>query len=161
VSKVTITSKVAGSDLAYTADFMNGVMVDEDAPKPCAGQQGTNIQVKDLFANNPQRKKSMGLNEEYAKIVDVVTKYAVHYPMIKFSCRKMDDKKTDVSTHNIPRPFLEDGGFKDLEKQKNLIRQEVIRKTYGPNTAGKEFLNVEDGLESFRYNISAIMSKSN
>jgi DNA mismatch repair ATPase MutL len=45
------------------------------------------------------------LNEEYAKIVEVVTRYAVHYPLTKFSCRKMDDKKTDVSTHNIPRPF--------------------------------------------------------
>jgi DNA mismatch repair ATPase MutL len=41
----------------------------------------------------------MGLNEEYAKIVEVVTRYGVHYPMIRFSCRKQDDKKTDVSTH--------------------------------------------------------------
>jgi DNA mismatch repair protein MLH1 len=57
-----------------------------------------------MFYNNIQRKKSIGVNEEYAKIVEVVTRYAVHYPMIKFSCRKMDDKKTDISTHNIPRP---------------------------------------------------------
>jgi len=28
--------------------------------------------------------------------------------MIKFSCRKMDDKKTDISTHNIPRPNLDE-----------------------------------------------------
>jgi len=58
-----------------------------------------------MFYNNLQRKKSIGLNEEYAKIVEVVTRYAVHYPLKQFSCRKMDDKKTDVSTHNIPRPF--------------------------------------------------------
>ncbi len=39
VSKVTITSKIQGSDLAYTAEFTNGLMHDEDgqAPKPCAG----------------------------------------------------------------------------------------------------------------------------
>ena len=56
-----------------------------------------------MFYNHPQRKKSIGLNEDYAKIVEVVTRYAIHYPEIKFSCRKMDDKKTDVSTHNIIR----------------------------------------------------------
>ena len=42
-----------------------------------------------MFFNNPQRKKSIGLNEEYAKIIEVVTRYAVHYPLIKFSCRKV------------------------------------------------------------------------
>ncbi len=106
VSKVTITSKLKGSELAFIADFLNGVMLDEDGtgPKPIAGQEGTTIQVRDMFYNNLQRKKSIGLNEEYAKIVEVVTRYAVHYPLTKFSCRKMDDKKTDVSTHNIARP---------------------------------------------------------
>lgn len=106
VSKVTITSKLKGSELAFIADFLNGVILDEDGagPKPIAGQEGTTIQVRDMFYNNLQRKKSIGLNEEYAKIVEVVTRYAVHYPLTKFSCRKMDDKKTDVSTHNIARP---------------------------------------------------------
>ena len=106
VSKVTITSKVRGSDIAYIGDFVDGILIDDDGtgPKPIAAQEGTTIQVKDMFYNNIQRKKSIGLNEEYAKIVEVVTRYSVHYPMIKFSCRKMDDKKTDISTHNIPRP---------------------------------------------------------
>ncbi len=106
VSKVTVTSKLRGSELAYIAEFLNGVIVDDDgsAPKPIAAQEGTTIQVRDMFYNNPQRKKSIGFNEEYSKIVEVVTRYAIHYPMIRFSCRKMDDKKTDVSTHNIPRP---------------------------------------------------------
>lgn len=30
VSKVTVTSKVGNSELAYTADFVNGVMLNED-----------------------------------------------------------------------------------------------------------------------------------
>jgi DNA mismatch repair protein MLH1 len=39
VSKVTVTSKVRGSELAYLADFANGVMLDDDgtAPRPIAG----------------------------------------------------------------------------------------------------------------------------
>ncbi len=40
VSKVTITSKVRGSDIAYIGDFIDGVLIDEDGtgsgPKPIA-----------------------------------------------------------------------------------------------------------------------------
>lgn len=75
-----------------------------------------------MFYNNAQRKKSIGLNEEYAKIVEVVTRYAINYPHIKFSCRKLDDKKTDVSTHNVVRA-------KDCLP--NAMRIEIIKKTYG------------------------------
>jgi DNA mismatch repair protein MLH1 len=146
VSKVTVTSKIKGSELAYIADFLNGDMIEEDqtGPKPIAGQEGTTIQVRDMFYNNLQRKKSIGLNEEYSKIVEVVTRYAIHYPMTRFSCRKMDDKKTDVSTHNIPRPtpieaIRERGAAQD--KQLNLLRIEIIKKTYGQTQAGKEFLD--------------------
>ena len=73
----------------------------EDAPRPCAGHKGTVIQVRDLFYNSVQRKKAMGANDEYNKIVDVVSKYSIHYPMIKFTCKRVEDKKTDVSTHAI------------------------------------------------------------
>jgi DNA mismatch repair protein MLH1 len=111
VSYLTVTSKVAKSDLAYVATFQNGKMVEspdgEEQPRPCAGPKGTVLQVKDLFYNNQQRRKAMGQNEEYNKIVDVVTKYSVHYPMIKFTCKRVEDKKTDVSTHAIQRPNLD------------------------------------------------------
>ena len=39
VSKVTVTSKLPKSELAYTADFVNGMMINDDGqtPRPCAG----------------------------------------------------------------------------------------------------------------------------
>ena len=88
--------------------------------------------MRDMFYNNIQRKKSIGLNEEYSKIVEVVTRYAIHYPLIKFSCRKMDDKKTDLSTHNIQRPIsiVKEYGAPQA-KQFNPVRVEIIKKTYG------------------------------
>ena len=79
----------------------------EDTPRPCAGHKGTVIQVRDLFYNAPQRKKSMGPGEEYSRIVDVVSKYSIHYPMIKFTCKRVEDKKTDVSTHAVNRPNMD------------------------------------------------------
>lgn len=46
----------------------------------------------------------MGANEEYNKIVEVVARYSIHYPLIKFTCKKVDSKNIDVSTHAVPRP---------------------------------------------------------
>ena len=155
-----------GSDIAYIGDFIDGLLIDDDGtgPKPIAAQEGTTIQVKDMFYNNLQRKKSIGLNEEYAKIVEVVTRYAIHYPMIKFSCRKMDDKKTDISTHNIPRPvgdeLINDPGEKH-QRQMNSLRVDIIKKTYGQNSAGKDFLDFSEYLDYFRYDLSCIYSKPN
>ena len=97
-------------ELAFTAGFKNGQMIEvegESIPRPCAGHKGTIIQVRDLFYNQPQRKKSMSCNEEYSKIVDVVSRYSIHYPLIKFTCKRVEDKKTDVSTYAINRPNLE------------------------------------------------------
>lgn len=45
VAKITVTSKTEHSELAYTADFSDGVMRNDggDGPRPIAGQKGTVI----------------------------------------------------------------------------------------------------------------------
>ena len=44
-------------------------------PKACAGNQGTQIVVEDLFYNMPMRRKALrSPAEEYNKIADVVGK---------------------------------------------------------------------------------------
>lgn len=72
VSRLTVTSKTeySADDLAYTALFQDGKLMttnDDGKPEPkaCAAQKGTTLQVRDLFYNSKQRKKSMGSNEEY------------------------------------------------------------------------------------------------
>lgn len=91
VARLTVTSRTANSELAFTADFTDGTMRNDNGewPRAIAGQKGTVIQVRDLFHNNDKRKKTTGLNEEYAKVVDVVAKYSIHYPMINFTCKKV------------------------------------------------------------------------
>jgi len=94
VARITVTSKTEHSELAYSADFSDGIMRNDNGewPRPTAGQKGTVIQVRDLFHNNDKRKKTAGFNEEYVKVVDVVAKYSIHYPMINFTCKKVSIK---------------------------------------------------------------------
>lgn len=46
----------------------------------------------------------MNTNDEYQKIVEVIARYAVHFPLIKFSCKNIEGKRTDVNTHSVNRP---------------------------------------------------------
>jgi len=59
-------------------------------PKPCAGNDGTIITVEDLFYNTPTRLSALrSSTEEYARILDVMTKYAVHNHRVAFVCKKV------------------------------------------------------------------------
>jgi len=59
-------------------------------PKPCAGNDGTIITVEDLFYNTPTRLSALrSSTEEYARILDVMTKYAVHNHKVAFVCKKV------------------------------------------------------------------------
>jgi DNA mismatch repair protein MLH1 len=61
-------------------------------PKPKAGRQGTQITVEDLFYNVPSRRRAFrSASEEYAKILELVGKYAVHCLGVSFSCKKAGD----------------------------------------------------------------------
>jgi DNA mismatch repair ATPase MutL len=50
------------------------------------------LQVEDLFYNVPSRRRAFrSASEEYAKILDLVGRYAVHCAGVAFSCKKAGD----------------------------------------------------------------------
>eukprot|EP01036_Dinobryon_divergens_P029375 gene29375-38458_t len=68
-------------------------------PKPTAGTTGTTITVEDLFYNMPTRRQAFkNLNEEYQRILDVITKYSIHYgdKKISFTCKKYGQNTPDL-----------------------------------------------------------------
>ena len=70
-------------------------------PRPCAGTFGTTITVEDLFYNMQTRRQAFkNPTEQYQRILDVVTKYSVHFgdQKISFTCKKQGQPMSDLHT---------------------------------------------------------------
>ena len=59
----------------------------------------------------------------------MVSRYSIHYPLIKFTCKRVEDKKTDVSTYAINRPCIDQlESEAELLHKLNDIRIEIIKR---------------------------------
>ncbi|XP_021569720.1 DNA mismatch repair protein Mlh1 isoform X2 [Carlito syrichta] len=97
VAHVTITTKTADGKCAYRASYSDGKL--KAPPKPCAGNQGTQITVEDLFYNITTRRKALkNPSEEYGKILEVVGRYSIHNSGISFSVKKQGETVADIRT---------------------------------------------------------------
>lgn len=146
VAHVTITTKTASSPCAYKSKYSDGKMVPIKShgpaePQAVAGTNGTSILVEDLFYNMSTRKQAFkNPNEQYQKILDVMTRYAIHFGErnISFICKRIGQNSPDLST----------------PQNSNLI--ENIRITYG-SPVSKELLDL-DFQVSFPKNVSTEIS---
>ena len=128
--------------------------------------------MRDLFYNTKQRRKSLGSNEEYQKVVDVVARYSVHYPLIKFTCKKVEDKRTDVSTHAVPRPQClmnppesqsssQEMAEDDIINELNNVRKDILQRHYGMNNVGKEAFCVFKFWDVLSMGVNMFLTKPN
>ncbi|XP_073079735.1 DNA mismatch repair protein Mlh1 isoform X1 [Manis javanica] len=134
VAHVTITTKTADGKCAYRANYSDGKL--KAPPKPCAGNQGTQITVEDLFYNISTRRKALkNPSEEYGKILDVVGRYSIHNSGISFSVKKQGETVADVRT--LP----------------NATTVDNIRSIFG-NAVSRELIEVgcEDKTLAFKMN---------
>uniref|UniRef100_G1MHU6 DNA mismatch repair protein MLH1 n=1 Tax=Ailuropoda melanoleuca TaxID=9646 RepID=G1MHU6_AILME len=134
VAHVTITTKTADAKCAYRANYSDGKL--KAPPKPCAGNQGTQITVEDLFYNISTRRKALkNPSEEYGKILEVVGRYSIHNSGISFSVKKQGETVADVRT--LP----------------SATRVDNIRSIFG-NAVSRELIEVgcEDKTLAFKMN---------
>ncbi|KAM9187850.1 DNA mismatch repair protein Mlh1 [Dugong dugon] len=134
VAHVTITTKTADGKCAFRASYADGKL--KAPPKPCAGNQGTQITVEDLFYNIATRRKALkNPSEEYGKIVEVVGRYSIHNSGISFSVKKQGETVADVRT--LP----------------NATTVDNIRSIFG-NAVSRELIEVgcEDKTLAFKMN---------
>lgn len=136
IAHLRVTTKTAGSSCAWQAHYADGRLSpakpgQSTDPKPCAGRPGTQITVEDLFYNIPSRRKSFrSPSEEYAKILEVVTKYAVHCSHVAFSIKKHGESGAGFSVAAA------------------ATKQDRIKQAYGVGVA-KEF--IEFGAEDTKW----------
>lgn len=106
IAHLTVTTKTKDSNCAWRAHYDSGKLIPAKPgqsadPKPTAGRQGTQITVEDLFYNTPTRRRAFrSASEEYNKILDVVSRYAIHCDGVAFSCKKHGESSTTVSTQS-------------------------------------------------------------
>ncbi|KAJ4322721.1 DNA mismatch repair protein Mlh1 [Neodidymelliopsis sp. IMI 364377] len=97
IAHLKVTTRTKESSCAWEAHFSDGKLTSPKPgqsaePKPKAGRQGTVITVEDLFYNVPSRRRAFrSASEEYAKILELVGRYAVHCSGVAFSCKKAGD----------------------------------------------------------------------
>eukprot|EP00796_Vickermania_ingenoplastis_P011299 gene11299-7831_t len=80
--------------LGWRAIFCDGRMLDSPPMQPCAANAGTTIRVEHLFASSPTRRAALKPNEEWSRLLDLVTRYALAFPHIAFSCWKENTLNT-------------------------------------------------------------------
>lgn len=95
VAHVTVVTKKSTDRVGWKARYFNGKMVGEITPT--ASNNGTQIIVEDLFFNVPTRLKALkNRSEEYARIVDVVGRYAIYASGIGFSVGRVGDARKSL-----------------------------------------------------------------
>ncbi|KAG0358396.1 DNA mismatch repair protein [Gamsiella multidivaricata] len=148
VAHVTITTKTKDSNCAFKASYSDGVIIPAKPgataePKPCAGNNGTQISAEDLFYNVPTRRKALkNPTEEYNRILDIVNRYAIHNEGVSFTCRKIGSNTPDVHTTTASAVL------------------DNIRQIYGSSVAN-ELLSLEQSYPIYSLKIKGWISNAN
>ncbi|XP_028110088.1 DNA mismatch repair protein MLH1-like [Camellia sinensis] len=111
VGHVTVTTITKGLLHGYRVSYRDGVM--EHEPKACAAVKGTQIMIENLFYNMTARRKTLQNSaDDYPKIVDLLSRFAIHHINVSFSCRKCN-----------PMWFSQEYG---IDYEVSLLNQEVV-----------------------------------
>ncbi|MBB5018098.1 DNA mismatch repair protein MutL [Chitinivorax tropicus] len=83
VSRLTLTSRLSGADMAWQVDTLEGQISD---PQPAALQAGTRVEVNDLYYNTPARRKFLKSEAtEYAHCEEMFRRMALAYHDVAFT----------------------------------------------------------------------------
>ena len=94
VSRLTLTTRIAGADAGHRVHLEWGC-IKRSTPEGCP--QGASVAVSDLFGNLPARRKFLKSNAaETSRVHDVVARYALVYPDVRFQLTV--DSRSVIST---------------------------------------------------------------
>lgn len=114
----------------------------KSAPKPIACNQGTTITIEELFHNMPQRRQALkSAAEEYQRISDVVSKYAVHNAHVSFMLKKFGEQPS-------------------LKTNLGASREQHIANVFGAQIS-KELLSLQLNDSVHKFQMHGLISKVN
>lgn len=148
IAHLKVTTRTIGSSCAWQSFYQNGKPIPSKGsqtvdPKPIAGNIGTQITVEELFYNIPNRRRAFrSPSEEYAKILDTVTRYAVHCEHVAFSIKKHGEAGA---------------GFSVAATTSKIDR---IKQAHGANIA-KELIPFETQSDTWGFKASGYCSNAN
>ena len=149
VSKLKITSRAANTDEAWSISVQGGK---KEEIQPAARQQGTTVEVRDLFYATPARLKFLkAAQTEMSYMKEIIYRLAMSYPAIAFSLS--DDKRPLLNypaTNSlldrvhliIGKKFKENALSIDTEYQGMSLKGFVGLPTYLRSTASDQYLFV-------------------
>ncbi|XP_075219460.1 DNA mismatch repair ATPase Mlh1 isoform X2 [Lycorma delicatula] len=141
VAHLAIVTKTANEKCAYRALYEDGKL--KEPPKACAGNQGTQITVEDLFYNVATRRKSLkNPSEEHNRAVEVVSRYAIHNPKVGFILKKHGESLAEIRTNC------------------NSTHVENIKTIYG-NNISRELLEIDSVDDGLRFKLHGFISNVN
>lgn len=151
VSRLTIITKTEKSPCAFKAIYSDGKLTKEGI-KPCAAaSRGTQIIVEDLFYNSSIRRNALkGGSDEFAKIYEVVSRYAIHNFHVGFYLKRIGESSMDLKTPGCPN--------RSIDNEKYL--QDVIGIVFGSDLK-KELERISiDFDEKLKFEMMAYMTNS-
>ncbi|KAG2151212.1 histidine kinase-like ATPase [Suillus bovinus] len=160
VAHLTVITKTKSSNCAWKAVYVDGGLVPSKAgytpdPKPCAGNNGTTIIIEDMFYNTPIRLSALrSSSEEYARILDVMTKYAVHNSKVSFGCKKSGSLSPELST-----PSCSDTSQAIRQLYGHSIAKELLHVT--ASSVSDDITDTDDSEDSEAWSADAYFTNAN
>ena len=128
VSRFTITSRTQDVEMGVRLLIEAGQT--ESPPQPVGAPHGTVVRVEDLFYNVPARRKFLKTDStERRQIDDLVTRYALAYPLVRFQ--------------------LDQEGRNALQTSGSGDRREVLAALFSTDIA-RQMLEVNSEYDAFR-----------
>lgn len=156
VSRLTIVSRTQQSQCAFKAQYADGKLLN-DCIKPCASAfVGTQITVEDLFYNSSIRRNALrNSSEEFAKINECVSRYALHNYHVAFYMKRIGDSSVDLKTPGcLQKPI------KYRCPENELVLLDDIALVYG-NECRKELQRISlDHDPTFKFSMNGYASNS-
>lgn len=156
ISKFKITSKKRNVDNAYTLAIIGGTI---EPTIPTTGNEGTIIEVRDLFFATPARLKFLRTDRtELAASVNILKKIALAYPEISFSLTHdnksllkvrgqngtLEDNRRNRIKEIISTEFIENASIVSYSRDNIEIFGYTSLPTYNRASAEDQFLFINN-----------------